>query len=76
MDIEGIDPPSSGHKSYPSIPGDREGIEVEAELLKILESHPRIVASKGLNEYGLVLQYATNGNVYDRLTSDLHTPFD
>ncbi|OJJ68221.1 hypothetical protein ASPBRDRAFT_33507 [Aspergillus brasiliensis CBS 101740] len=41
---------------YPSIPGDREGIEVEAELLKILESHPRIIATKGLKEYGLVLQ--------------------
>lgn len=57
---------------YPCLPGDREGIEIEAELLRILGKHPRIIASNGLNEYGLVLQYAKNGNLYKYITSGHH----
>ncbi|PLN81868.1 kinase-like domain-containing protein [Aspergillus taichungensis] len=61
---------------YPCVPGDRESIEIEAELLAILGDHPRILASKGLNEYGLMLQYAPNGNLYERVTSELASSFD
>ncbi|KAJ5080867.1 hypothetical protein N7456_013577 [Penicillium angulare] len=45
---------------YPCIPGNREGIHIEAQLLDILGSHPRIVTSKGLTDHGLILQRASN----------------
>ncbi|KAH8433040.1 uncharacterized protein LDX57_010679 [Aspergillus melleus] len=61
---------------YPCVPGNRESIEIEAKILFILGSHPRILASKGLNENGLVLQYASNGNVYERVTSEPGISFD
>ncbi|KAF3492228.1 eukaryotic translation initiation factor 3 subunit I [Arthroderma uncinatum] len=61
---------------YPCIPGNREGIEIEAELLAILGNHPRILSLKGLNEHGLLLQYAPNGNVYDRVLSEPVIPLD
>ncbi|OJZ83725.1 hypothetical protein ASPFODRAFT_698056 [Aspergillus luchuensis CBS 106.47] len=61
---------------YPYIPGDRVGIEVEAGLLNLVGSHPWIIASRGLNEHGLVLQYARNGNVCDRFTSGHDISFD
>ncbi|PYH71767.1 kinase-like protein [Aspergillus vadensis CBS 113365] len=69
-------PDGSTVLKYPYIPGDRVGIEVEAELLKLVGSHPRIIASKGLNEHGLVPQYAKNGNVCDCFTWGRDIYFD
>ncbi|CAG7936707.1 unnamed protein product [Penicillium olsonii] len=54
---------------YPNIPGDIEGIHVEAKLLEVLGSHPRIIASKGLTEHGLLLQRASNGSMYGYISS-------
>lgn len=61
---------------YPCIPGDYEGIQIEAQLLDILGSHPRIIASRGLTENGLVLQRASNGSLDDYIASQSLIPFD
>ncbi|KAJ5852891.1 hypothetical protein N7534_005434 [Penicillium rubens] len=50
---------------YPCIHGEYERIRMEAQLLDVLGSHPRIIASKGLTEDGLVLQRASNGSMHD-----------
>ena len=47
----------------PRIAGDSTSIEVKAQLLAVLGSHPRIINSYGPNEHGLLLQYAPNGNL-------------
>lgn len=39
---------------YPCIPSNRESFQMEAQLLDVLGSHPRIIDSKGLTEHGLV----------------------
>ena len=54
---------------YPCIPSNRHGIEVEAQLLAILGNHLRILAMKVYNEFGLMLRYAQNGNLYEFITS-------
>ncbi|CAG7920977.1 unnamed protein product [Penicillium olsonii] len=54
---------------YSNIPGDIEGIHVEAKLLEVLGSHPRIIASKGLTEHGPLLQRASNGSLYNYVLS-------
>ncbi|KAJ5927159.1 hypothetical protein N7516_008932 [Penicillium verrucosum] len=59
---------------YPCIPGDCESIQIEAQLLEVLGSHPRIIALKGLTENGLVLQRASNGSLNDYLTSQSFIP--
>ncbi|KAJ5175633.1 uncharacterized protein N7482_001510 [Penicillium canariense] len=61
---------------YPHVPGDLARIQTEARILDILGSHPRIIASKGLTEHGLVLQRASNGSVSDYITSQSFIPFD
>lgn len=40
---------------YPCIPDNRESIKIEARILEILGNHPRVVASKGMTEHGLLL---------------------
>ncbi|KAE8354767.1 kinase-like domain-containing protein [Aspergillus coremiiformis] len=59
---------------YPCIPGNNEGIYIEAQLLEVLGSHPRIIASKGLTEYGLTLQRASNGSLSDHIASESFIP--
>ncbi|KAJ5799200.1 uncharacterized protein N7518_001268 [Penicillium psychrosexuale] len=61
---------------YPHVPGDRQSLEVEAQLLDILGPHPRIIQSKGLTEHGLLLGYAPNGNLMDYITSDHVIPLE
>ncbi|CDM30090.1 Tyrosine-protein kinase, catalytic domain [Penicillium roqueforti FM164] len=61
---------------YPHVPGDRQSLEVEAQLLDILGTHPRIIQSKGLAEHGLLLGYAPNGNLMDYITSDHVIPLE
>jgi serine/threonine protein kinase len=61
---------------YPCIPGDCESIQIEAQLLEVLGSHPRIIALKGLTENGLILQRASNGSLYDYLTSQSFISLD
>ncbi|KXG51293.1 uncharacterized protein PGRI_095540 [Penicillium griseofulvum] len=61
---------------YPCIPGDCESIQIEAQLLKVLGSHPRIIAFKGLTENGLVLQRASNGSLNDYIASQSFIPLD
>ncbi|GAB1312201.1 hypothetical protein MFIFM68171_02411 [Madurella fahalii] len=43
-------------------------VQIEAKMLEVLGPHPRIVQSKGLTEYGLLLEFMLNGNVYDYLS--------
>ena len=54
---------------HPRIAGDNTSIEVEAQLLAVLGSYPRIVNSYGLSEHGLLLQYAPNGNLSEYIRS-------
>lgn len=54
---------------YPCIPGDCESIQIEAQLLGVIGSHPRIIALKRVREDGLVLQRASNGSLNDYLIS-------
>jgi serine/threonine protein kinase len=61
---------------YPCIPGNYESIRVEAKLLEVLGSHPRISPSKGLTEHGLILQRALNGSLNDYIASQPVIPFD
>ena len=61
---------------YPCIPGSSESLQIEAQLLEILESHPRIIQSNGLTEHGLILQYAPNGNLRDYIESNLGISLD
>ncbi|KAJ5138868.1 uncharacterized protein N7515_003716 [Penicillium bovifimosum] len=61
---------------YPCIPGNLEGIHIEAKLLEVLGSHPRIIASRGLTEHGLILQRASNGSLSDYIISQSVIPFD
>lgn len=58
---------------YPNIEGDRqrrEAIEIEAKIYEAIGNHPRIIEFKGLNEHGLLLQRARNGNLKDYITSN------
>jgi Serine/threonine protein kinase len=55
---------------YPCIPGNHESIRIEAQILEVLGSHPRIIASKGLTKNGLILQRASNGSLSDHITSE------
>lgn len=59
---------------YPCIPGNFESIHTEAHLLRILGTHPRIIASKGLTEHGLLLQRASNGSLSDYIASQSFIP--
>ena len=61
---------------YPCIPGNLESIHIEAKLLEVLGNHPRIIASKGLTEHGLLLQRASNGSLSDYITSQSFISFD
>lgn len=61
---------------YPCIPGNHESIHIEAQLLEVLGNHPRIIASKGLTEHGLILQRASNGSLGDYITSQSFIPSD
>lgn len=54
---------------YPCIPGNDESIKTEARLLKVVGSHPRIIAFGGITEHGLVLQRALNGNLKDYMVT-------
>ncbi|KAJ5751491.1 uncharacterized protein N7511_008456 [Penicillium nucicola] len=59
---------------YPCIPGNYQSIQIEAQLLDALGSHPRVIASKGLTDNGLVLQRASNGSLIDYITSQSFIP--
>lgn len=61
---------------YPSVPGDRESIHIEAQLLQILGHHPRIISFKGLTEHGLILQRASNGSLSDYMASQSFISLD
>lgn len=54
---------------YPCIPGNYQSVQIEAQLLAVLGSHPHIIASKGLTEHGLLLQRASNGSLNDYIAS-------
>jgi serine/threonine protein kinase len=54
---------------YPCIPGEHECIQIENQFLQILGSHPRIIASKGLTESGLLLGYCPNGDLNNYIIS-------
>lgn len=55
---------------YPKNPEEVDNIQVEARLLEVLGSHPRIIRSHGLTEHGLLLQYASNGNLSDYIAEN------
>lgn len=55
---------------YPKHPEEGDSIQVEAQLLKVLGSHPRIIKSHGLTEHGLLLQYAPKGNLSDYIAEN------
>ncbi|EER38516.1 conserved hypothetical protein [Histoplasma capsulatum H143] len=59
---------------YPCIPGNLESIHTEAHLLGVLGTHPRIIASKGLTDHGLLLQRAANGSLSDYIASQSFIP--
>lgn len=61
---------------YPCIPGNQESIQIEARLLEVLGSHPRIITSKGLTEHGLMLQRASNGSLNDYIASQSFIPLE
>lgn len=61
---------------YPSLPGDHENIHIEAQLLQILGSYPRIISFKGLTEHGLILQRASNGSLSDYIASQSFISLD
>jgi serine/threonine protein kinase len=46
-----------------------ECLRIESQILGVLGNHPRIIQSKGLTEDGLLLEFASNGNVHDYLTT-------
>jgi serine/threonine protein kinase len=52
---------------YPHIATDREAIEHEAQIYRILSSHPRILQCHGLDKSGLRLEKAANGTLRDFL---------
>jgi serine/threonine protein kinase len=55
---------------YPQVQGEiTPELRIEAKMLDILGNHPRIVRSKGLTQHGLLLEFATNGNLHDFLTT-------
>ncbi|RDW84212.1 uncharacterized protein DSM5745_04538 [Aspergillus mulundensis] len=53
---------------YPCVAGDMGSIQVEAQILDAVGKHPRIIESRGLTEYGLLLAYARNGSLYDYIS--------
>ncbi len=53
---------------YPHTEEEMKMVQIEAKILGILGSHPRVVQSKGLTKDGLLLEFALNGNLYDYLT--------
>ena len=40
-------------------------LEIESKLLCIAADHHRIIKSRGLADDGLLLEYASHGNIYD-----------
>jgi serine/threonine protein kinase len=54
---------------YPHTGEEMKWVRIEAKILSILGSHPRVVQSKGLTKDGLLLEFALNGNLYDYLTT-------
>jgi serine/threonine protein kinase len=54
---------------YPCIAGNDESIQTEAQFLKVIGSHPRIIASGGITDDGLVLQRAPNGSLNDYIAT-------
>lgn len=54
---------------YPHTGEEMKWVRMEAKILSILGSHPRVVQSKGLTRDGLLLEFALNGNLYDYLTT-------
>ncbi|KAF1957549.1 kinase-like protein [Byssothecium circinans] len=52
---------------YPHTAEEMKQIRIEAQILSILGSHPRIVQSRGLTEDGLLLEFVPNGNLHDYL---------
>ncbi|KAJ6016303.1 hypothetical protein N7540_010894 [Penicillium herquei] len=54
---------------YPCIPGNNESVHIEAQLLEVLRSHPRIITSKGITEHGLMIQRASNGSLSEYMAA-------
>lgn len=54
---------------YPHTNEEMKRVQIEASILGILGSHPRIIQSKGLTKDGLLLEFAPNGNLHDYLAT-------
>jgi serine/threonine protein kinase len=54
---------------FPHTVEEMKCIRIESQILGVLGNHPRIIQSKGLTEYGLLLEFAPNGNLHDYLTT-------
>lgn len=48
---------------YPHFPGQLDTLNIEAEILQALESHPRVVEFKGRSASGILLGFARNGSI-------------
>ncbi|KAF2844328.1 kinase-like protein, partial [Plenodomus tracheiphilus IPT5] len=51
-------------------------LQIEAKMLDVLGSHPRVVRSKGLTGDGLLLEFAPHGNLHDYLTAHPETSLE
>lgn len=54
---------------YPHTREEMNRVQIEAKMLNVLGSHPRIVQSKGLTKDGLLLEFAQHGNLHDYLVA-------
>ncbi|OQE15756.1 hypothetical protein PENFLA_c030G04835 [Penicillium flavigenum] len=61
---------------YPKHLEEGDNIQVKAQLLEIVGSHPRIIKSHGLTEHGLLLQYAPKGNLSDYFAENPDIPLE
>ena len=52
---------------YPHLPNESDGITVEAQILRRLSPHPRIIEFKGKTNEGILIERAANGSVADLL---------
>lgn len=61
---------------YPREKEDMEQVRIEAKMLDLLGSHPRIIQSKGLTKHGLLLEFMPNGNAHDYLSAHSDVSLD
>ncbi|KAK4112599.1 kinase-like protein [Canariomyces notabilis] len=59
---------------YPRVKEDMKRVRIEAKMLEVLGSHPRIVQFTGLTDDGLLLEFMPNGNVHDYLSAHPDVP--